>query len=107
MEQFHTTLSSLESQKKVELGRQQAQLRRNQNRQEEIRNELMKLEEEEKQLTHEIQTIQKGLLRSSEARGEADKEIEEWKTKIKGLERRTDTALSIMTHMKGLLNNNW
>ena len=52
-------------------------------------------------MTHDIQTIQKGLLRSSEARKEADGDIKDWKGKIEGLEGRTDTALNIMTHMKG------
>ena len=98
---FHERMDSLERQEREELGRQEGELYRNQHRQEEIRRELRELEEEEKRLTHDIRTIQEGLRRSSQARDKADKGIEDWKGKIEGLEGRTDTALNIMTHMKG------
>ena len=101
VERFHLRMNSLESQEREKLGKQEGELRRNQKRQEEIRRELRELEAEEKRLTHDIRTIEDGLLGSSQAREEADIDIKNWKVKIKGLERRTDTALNIMTHMKG------
>ncbi len=84
---------------------EEKQLKQNRERQRQLEEELARLKTQEMFLMDSLETGEQIREQADSAREGANQEVEEWKTKIAELKKRTHTSLDIVHRMEGMYHS--
>lgn len=101
MNAFNERIKKITSEYKKEEKRKQTRLESNKKEQEELRQRLAKLEEEETQLEEELAAGRSQDEEAERSKGNAVKNVGDWRERIVELQGRAETSLKVMKEMSG------